>query len=530
MYDALDKTEFLQMLDKNIEMRKDLFIRGFLLTDRKIEDLEVFPFYGNWRLEQHGGYYFMAHTLAGMHVYETEDGKVFFLYGHAYNPFTMEIDEIEILKHIAEAYGTKDYIERIHDITGVFVYGSIIDGRVEYLVDPSGMQSACSGKINENFYMSSHSQLIGDICELDMDRFVKELVQYKWYGRVMGPYLPADLTPFTEVKRIVPSIMYKYDGEITHKRYWPLKNITEATDKEDYDKIIKEAADILKNNMQLVSEKWAHPWISLTGGIDSNTTFAAGNGIYDKFETFSYISAEKEIRDAEAAKKIAGHFGLKHHEYHIPSKNDELNLFEEHRELFRHNNGYIAELYDNEARKKFFLRENAECDVEVKSWVSETIRAYWYKHYGRKTMPRLSPKLFRNLYKIFILNRSLAHKIDKLFAAYIKDFEYDKIPSGYPAADMHYNEVTWGSWGGLNITEMKYCFDITFIYNNRRFLDLMFRVPLEKRISDEHHLDMKRYLNPELADMNIRVVNMKETRFRAFALNVIFTINSFLPV
>ena len=94
---------------------------------------------------------------------------------------------------------------------------------------------------------------------------------------------------------------------------------------------------------------------------------------------------------------------------------------------------------------------------------------------------------------------------------------------------MHYNEVTWGSWGGMCISEMKYCFDITFIYNNRRFLDLLFKVPLEKRISDQHHLDMKKYLNKELFDMNIRIVNMKETKFRAFALNVIFTINSWLP-
>lgn len=303
----------------------------------------------------------------------------------------------------------------------------------------------------------------------------------------------------------------------------------EAVDQKDYDQVIREAADILKNNMELVTKKWKKPWISLTGGIDSNTTFAAGNGNYEKFETFSYISAEKEVPDAAAAKEIASHFGLKHHEYHIPSENSKLDLFEEKRDLFRHNNGYIAELYDNEARKKFYLRENTDCDVEVKSWVSETIRAYWYKHYGRKSFPKLSGKLYRNLYKIFITNRRLAHKLDKLFDQYIKEFEYDKIPGSYPTADMHYNEVTWGSWGGLNITEMKYCFDITFIYNNRRFLDLMFRVPLEKRISDQHHLDMKRYLNSELSDMNIRVVNLKETDFRAFALNVIFTINSILP-
>lgn len=523
----MNTQEFICMLDKNPELKKDLFIRGFLITDRKIEQLEEFPFYGNWKVEEYGGFYFMGHALTGMHVYE-ENGKVFFLMGHAYNPFTMEYEENKILKHIAEAYGTKEYVERINDITGVFVYGSVVDGVIEYLVDPSGMQSACSGKIDEYFYLSSHPQLVGDICELHMDEFVKELIQYKWYGRVMGPYLPADLTPFKELKRVVPSSLYQYANEITHKRFWPLETIAEATEPEDYKKVIQ-AADILKNNMELVSKKWKHPWISMTGGIDSNTTFAAGNGNYDKFETFSYISAEKEVPDAEAAKKIAECFKVKHHEYQIPEENGELPLFEEKRELFRHNNGYVAELYDNEARKKFFLRENTECDVEVKSWVSETIRAYWYKHYGRKSFPKLSGKLFRNLYKIFITNRKLAHKIDRLFDAYIKDYEYDKIPENYPPADMHYNEVTWGSWGGLNITEMKYCFDITFIYNNRRFLDAMFRVPIEKRISDQHHLDMKQYLNPELYNMNIRVVNMKETNFRAFALNVIFTINSILP-
>ena len=57
----------------------------------------------------------------------------------------------------------------------------------------------------------------------EMDDFVKELIQYKWYGRVMGPYLPGDLTSFSEVKRIVPSILYRYDGKVSHKRYWPIE-------------------------------------------------------------------------------------------------------------------------------------------------------------------------------------------------------------------------------------------------------------------------------------------------------------------
>lgn len=517
-----------QTLDNKTSLQKFLFIRGFLITNKDIDNLDAFPFYGNWKKEKHGSFYYMAHNLTGMHIYES-DGKVFFIMGHAYNPFTMEHEEQNVLTRIAENYGTDDYFNSLNELTGIYVAGVANGNEIEFHVDASGMQSACYSEIDNNIYISSHPQLIGDLCDLQMDSFVKELISYKWYGRVMGPYLPADMTPFAEVKRIVPSIMYKYSNAFSHYRFWFNKPVSTVTSPEQYQKVIQDAADILKNNMILISRKWDKPWISLTGGIDSNTTFAAGNGIYDKFETFSYVSAEKEVPDTEAAAKISKAFNIKHNIYHIPDSNDKLEDYEDIVAIQAHNSGYVAPRKGNESRKRIYLQKHCGCDVEVKSWTSETIRGYWYKHYGRKSMPKLSPKLFRNLYKIFILNRKLAHKVDKVFAEYIEKFEYKDIPACYPAADMHYNEVTWGSWGGMNISEMKFCFDITIAYNNRQFLDLLFRVPLDKRISDQHHLDMKKYLNKELSDMNIRVVNLKETDFRAFALNVIFTINSILP-
>ena len=522
--------KFEQKFNNMPEVNNYLFVRGFLLSTNNDLNLSAFPFYNNWnKTEIYDGFYAYTHNLQKVHYVEI-DGKVFFIFGHAYNPLTMEIDENKILERIGSSYGTDDYQNRLDEITGVFVIGSIVDGKVSFIVDPSGMQSACYGYIGGNFYMSSHSQLIGDICNLTMCDLAKELTEYKWYYRVMGPYLPGDMTQFDEVKRIVPNIEYTFENnKFTHKRFYPLRDLAECKNDTEYNEVIEKAADILKNNMQLVSEKWNKPYISLTGGIDSNTTFAAANGIYDKFKTFSYISAEKETIDADAAKVISDRFNVERILFNIPETSDGLKNFEEIKAIIDHNNGYIARGKDNEYRKRVYLMENLDCDVEVKSWVSETIRAYWYKHYGRKKMPKLSAKLFRNLYKIFILNRSLAHNIDKVFAKYIEEFEYDKVPAQYPPADLHYNEVTWGSWGGLNISEMKIYSDITFIYNNRIFLDLLFKVPLEKRISDQHHLDMKKYLNKELYDMNIRVVNMKETDFRAFALNIIFTINSILP-
>ena len=522
-------SDLKSMLDRRRDLQPYLFCRGFLVTDQAL-DTSAFPFYGNWQeAPVRGAYRAYTHKLAKTTVVNRGE-RSFFLCGHAYNPFTMETDEASVLLRISDAYGTAEYWDRLSEITGVYVYGVIDGEKIEYLVDPSGMQSACYGRIGNHFFLSSHSQLVGDLCGLEMSELAGELIRYRWYHRVMGDYLPADMTPFDCVKRIVPSILYSYNGEtVAHRRFWPLEDLAPAVEEADYQAVIREAAEILKNNMELISRKWERPYISLTGGIDSNTTFASANGIYDRFKAFSYVSAKKETIDAAAAKTIAERFGVEHLLFRIPDTPDALKDYDELVRIIRHNDGYVIRQNDNEYRKRVFLMQRLDCDVEVKSWVSETVRAYWYKHYGRKSFPPLSPKLFRNLYKIFLTNRKLAHKVDGIFARYIEDFEYASIPDAYPAADMHYNEVTWGGWGGPNISEMKMYADITFIYNNRRFFDLMFRVPLDKRISDQHHLDMKRVLNPELGDMNIRVVNLKETDFRAFALNIIFSINSWLP-
>ena len=518
-----------EKLNERIDLRRFLFIRGFLLTDDPNIDEDSFPFFGEWNRTELCGYSFLTHKFTGFHYIELDE-NILFLFGHAYNPFTKEVNEEAILRRIGEHFGKEDFYDYVDEITGVFVFGVISQKGILYLVDPSGMQSACSGIVEGKFYLSSHPQLIGDICKLEMDPFVKRLIAYKWYGRVMGPYLPADLTAFIEIKRVVPNIEYRFsDNRISHKRFYPIRNLVEVSSQEEYQQVIEEAATILKNGMTLVGQKWENPWISLTGGIDSNTTFAAANGHYDRFHAFSYYSAKKESIDCEAAEKIAAHFNVPWTLYKIPSNSDSLTDYQIKTEIIQHNNAYIARSYENELRKRIYLEENLSCDVEVKSWVSETIRAYWYKHYGRKSFPKLSGKLFRNLYKIFLSDRVLAHQIDKLFDKYIQEFEYDKIPAQYPPADVHFNEVTWGSWGGLNISEMKFYSDITMIYNNRRFLDLMFRIPLDKRISDQHHLDMKKFLNPELYNMGIRVVNLHETAFRAFCLNVVFSINSALP-
>ena len=523
------------MLRERPDLQDMLFRRGFLLSKQSLDEkLNDFPFYGNWSCRKlgKGNYNALTHNKTGF-ASAIVNGTEFFIFGHCYNPFTMEWREQQQLQRIGESFGTAEFWERVSEITGVFALGWIEpSGDVHFVADPSGMQSLYYGVVNGNLMVTSHPQIIGDLYDLKMDDFVKELVAYKWYKRVKGCYLPADLSPFKEVKRVVPNIEYTFhasNGQVTHRRFYPTKAVVECQSPEDYQSVIEQCGDFLHNGFELLLMKWQHPAVSLTGGIDSNGTFAAANGHYSEIETFSYLSAFKETIDVDAAKKIAAAFNVKHTVFNIPETTDTLTDFDIVKAIIEHNNGYVISHPDNEVRKRVYLEKNLPYDVEVKSWVNETVRGYWYKHFNRSSFPKLSPKLFRNLYKIFFCNRSLAHKVDEVFKHYLLEYDYYDASTMYDATDLFYSEVSLGSWGGMNISEMKLYSDITIVYNNRRYLDLMMHVPLEKRISDECHVDMKRYLNPKLWEMGIRVVNMAETASRARKANLVFTLNQILP-
>lgn len=521
-----------EILEQRAELREFLFARGFLLTNDPDISGEGYPFYGAWKCEKHETYYFWTHPKTELHTYECE-GKIFFLFGHAYNPFTMEISEAAILEKLSAAYAdSMDAFLRLCDeLTGIFLLGFIEANEITILLDASGMQYACYGTVSGHQYISSHMRLIGDLCGLSDDAYVTRLVHYRWYHFMMGNYLPGDLTCYRELKRIIPNTYVSYKGgswRIT--RFYPRAEIAMCKTDAEYQEVIAEACRIMQNTMALIPEKWQRPAISLTGGIDSNTTFAAANGVYDKYQTFSYISMYRESVDAEYAATISSRFYVPHKNYFVPDSNEEVPDFPLYKTLLEHNDGNIGSYSDSDIRKKVTLITQDVCDVEVKSWISETIRAYAYKYFGRKHFPKsLSPRNYTSLYKIFVLNRRLALETDQHFKDYLETTALKEHLFNYDESDFFVWEMMHGGKCGLDIGTMKACFDITIPYNNRKLLDLLLRVPLEDRISDKHHLDMKKQMNPELYDMHIRVINLNETEQRKKMANLYYTIHSLLP-
>ena len=517
-------------LNEKPALRKHLFEKGFLITDAETNASEDYPFFANWKRYDAAPYRILAYHSVPVFL-EKRDGTVFFLIGHAYDPFTMEHEEQKLLSAFADASEASIDWEQVDELTGIFIMGVIRGRSISFWLDASGMQYGCYGTVKGKQYITSHMRLVGDLCGLQTDPYVERLVRYKWYHYMMGNYLPGDLTCFSELKRIIPNTAVHFDGTAYRiERFYPRHEVSMCETEAEYGRVIEEACGILRNTMALIPKKWDRPAISLTGGIDSNTTFAAANGNYERYTTFSYISMYRESVDAEKAAQISARFGVPHRVWQIPESNGAIPDFDLYREILLHNDGDIGSFSDSDLRKKITLIREDVCDVEVKSWISETIRAYAYKYFGKKRFPKsLKPRHYTSLYKIFLANRRLAVETDRRFADYLQRTALKEHLFNYDESDFFVWEMMHGGKCGLDIGVMKSCFDITIPYNNRKLMDLLLRVPLDKRISDQHHLDMKKLLNPALYEMNIRVVNLNETKARKRLASLYFSIHSHLP-
>ena len=527
----MDKTDIQLILNKHPNLTDKLFARGFLFTDANL-DLNAYPFFGQWNKEDIHGYSLFVSMK--QHYYVQESGGIdIVLIGHTYNPFSGVHDENQILQGLLKEYNANgisnpqcDFWKGINELTGVFTIILVDKDDIYVIGDASGMQTTfylTEGSASKVF-ISSHTNLIGDLLSLSWDPFIEELVHYRFF-KLLGNALPGNLTQFREVKRLIPNHYLKISKDNTEiiRFYWPVKqNKTE-------EQIADEVAELLHRNMELISRKWKHPAISMTGGCDSKTTLACTNGLYDRFLYFSYISSESEKVDAVAAEKICHELGLNHKTYLIAENDSELADAEPVREILNWNTGNIRYSHPNDVRKRIFFADTMDFDVEVKSWASEIGRAYYSKRFHeRKVFGECpTPRKCTTLYKFFLHNRGLVRKTDKIFEDYLKNYFQQAKENPVEWQEQFFWEFRVPSWNGLVITgEHRYSFDITLPYNNRLILELLLSAPIETRIKDGIYSTIRKKMNPTIDATGIAVTNLKHTKNRERLEELYYIIHS----
>ena len=518
------------------QFRDKLYCRGFLFTDKRVMDISGYPFYENWnecelRNAEHS-YYIYTHKNNTVYIYKNEE-TIHFLVGHAYNPFNMETQENRILEELSIALkrSEKEYWEKESELTGVFCIGFIRQGDVTYSTDTAGMQLVYHGTVKGYLYITSHSKLVADLEGLEQTEYIKRLTSRKLW-KLWGRWLPGDVSPFAELKRMVPNCKAIYKGEdktISVERYFPATAIYETKTKEEFENTIHELGEIMANTMTCIANKWPDRKIaiSVTGGKDSMTTLACSRDNYDKFSYFSYISNEDEAVDAYAARDILGHLGLNHTIIEIPAESEDYEGLEVFRKVLQCNNGCIGANNDNDVKKRMYFVKHPPCDIEVKSWVNETGRGWEYNKYNKKRFPKYPyPGYWRAMHKAYV-EPWIIKQTDKVFSDYLERYYSREVFDKLNWTELYFWEFASSACEGSNLTtEHKVSYNITIPFNNRKYIAKMLTVPLEKRKTEGIPNALIQYMEPRITETGISIHDVSHTNFRAFALKIYLAIFS----
>lgn len=490
------------------QYKECLFSRGYFITQDTYVDEKAYPFYGLWNVRTIGGYRAFIHKDQDFCCHEAGDVTVLII-GHAYNPFNGVYEEKQLLAQAAQAYAVsrEAFFDCINEWTGIFCV-FVFDKQVLAVQDCAGIKALYYGTVGANVCFTSHPQLVADLYDLTMDPFVKKLVRNRFYN-IGNRYLPGDLSPYQELKRIGANVYLCCDESktMTVRRFYPTRPLELRETEEAYRDGIRQAYEILHKNIELAAKKWPRCAISLSGGTDSKTTLACANGMYDRFQFFSFQSKDTEITDSNAAHEICEKIGLKHDIYPIPAENAQIEDYEELKAIIVHSYGYVRGLAEREIRKHICMYRWNYFDTEIKSWISEVVRVFFKRKYGMEFPKRLSPRHFSIFQTRYFASPGLLRKSDKIYRAYMEKFDLAEPKFNYEHTDLYYWEVRMSSWGMMVTQSLDLCHRITFPFNNRKLVELMLSLPRERRVDDTAHNDIIAIANKDIYDANIHILN-----------------------
>ena len=508
-----------------------VFEQGYLITNRDIKMDDDFPYFGNWRKYQWNNLHFYLHQHQKLFVHE-EAGRLYFLIGHAYDPFAVISEESQILKRYA-AVSCGDFVKGlpcVYDMTGLFLMGFTDGEHVTFWGDFESMRTTYYGKIGSHWYISSHEELVAFQEPLTPDPYVDRLESYRFY-HLYGEGLPSDISHYFELKKLICNNYVNYeDGCFKARRFFPRGPLKMCGSEEEYRQTVEKIAQIMRTSLEMTVKKWPRAAVSVTGGRDSKGSLAASVHIKDQLQYFSYNSQPAEKLDCDAAHAICKALNIDHTTYHIPLDKDtypEYDLVEallcvnSNRRWFNH----------NDIMKRIYFRKLHPFDVEVKSWTSEIGRAFYYVRYGVKHMQKKATGRRVNVMNnIYLLAPRLMYQTDKRYRDYLLHSEFNEHMFNYDWSDIIDLEMRDSRWGAdVLCCEHMFSYDVTVPYNNRHLGDLLLSPPLEKRLASQTHIDFTNLLCPEIEATNIAVRDAGHNKKRMWMDKIYYFVSCLRP-
>jgi asparagine synthase (glutamine-hydrolysing) len=216
--------------------------------------------------------------------------------------------DTEVIVHAYEQYGDKC----VTFLRGMFAF-ALWDGNQRKLLlarDRVGKKPLLYSHSNGRFIFASEFQAILQNSIINRDVDVNAIDQY-----LTHTYIPAPLTAFKEIKKLLPGHILIYQEEqIRIVRYWQL-NFT-PKNRIPEEEAAEHVLDLLTEAVKVRMRSDVPLGAFLSGGIDSSAVVGIMSQISDKpAKTFSIGFEETSYNELEYARIIAKRFGTDHHEF-----------------------------------------------------------------------------------------------------------------------------------------------------------------------------------------------------------------------
>ena len=455
-------------ISQNIQdqgIKKLLFRRQFILGESPSK------LSNNWINYKVGGKYFLSYHPDLEFVQVNNHHIELTLLGFILNPYEPKVNNLDILQNIlSEVRGPLDVPQHTTSFGGRWIL-FISSGTDTYAIsDPCGLRSIFYGIIQGNkLWCGSTPTVLSKELNVGISENIKESFLNSSYVKEDGEYWwPGDRTAFENIFRVLPNHILCLNTR-TINRFWPIsarKNVPVKV-------AVEQASFLLKGLLNAASFRY-NLAITITGGIDSRTIFAASKNIADKvyYHSMLIYNLVKESSDISIPSTLLSKLGYEHHILDC-SKTDSDELFH-----------YI---YEQSAGPSHLSWEKMayglhqyypQSHVCVKGNISEVARCFYHNYHHPKNV---STNYLAK--KVGMQNNAFAANA---FETWLNEVKNVSLQMDYKILDIFYWEQRCGSWQATNQAEWDVVQEVFTPFNCRLLLEILLGV-------DEHYRKPPQY-------------------------------------
>jgi len=467
-------------------MEKLKFRRQFILGNRAVNELSKWE-----KLYIGNGLTATIHPDLEFEQYKSGN-RIITLLGFIIDPRHPRKSNNDIIHDIGNFVSSfEEMISYSYHLSGRWILIYNDSNETKLLNDVIGVREVYYTLQNGNLWCGTDPSIMNQVLQLNKTKNVELLNYYEsnLFRKTENPWF-GDKTIYDNVYHLMPNHFLNLKNGLA-QRFWIDKEM-------DYqlENSVEKIGEILKNSIEAANYRY-DIMLAITAGLDSRTLLSASKDISEDIIYFvSQMNLGSKHKDIVIPKKLAERFQLKFQVFdNMSSVRSEIkNVLSSNITLNRNHprNEALQYYYDYHPDK-----------LTINGVISEIGYFYYGENHPNIIGINYISSLINNDYP-FVLNE-ISNWLDE-----VNNSEYNYSLN---VVDLFYWEQRLGNWGSLTRNEQDIANEGFMPFNNRELLMTILHTDKKYRRGGKLNKEIIKYLWPELLEVKINPLSVKEHLF-----------------